>query len=177
MSATSKFLAREIVTPVTIVAFAVSTVTGIMLLLHWNAGLVRFSHEWLSVVFSAVAIWHLVRNWTPFLLYLKRNAARAAFLLSLLGMLAFTGLTGSTSPVNPGAVFRALSNATLETAAPALGIGTDRALGLLAEAGIAATPTDTLQQIGTRSGLGPAGVASTLATAATSAATSAAARQ
>jgi len=83
MSPNPRALTRDIVTPVTVVAFVVSTVTGVMLLAHWNAGLVRFSHEWLSVVFSAVAAWHLFRNWKAFKQYLKRNAALAAFGVSL----------------------------------------------------------------------------------------------
>jgi hypothetical protein len=56
MSTTSRIVSRSVVTPATLVLFVVSTVTGIMLLVHWKAGLVRFSHEWLSVGFSAIAI-------------------------------------------------------------------------------------------------------------------------
>src|SRR4051812_47741740 len=73
MSVNARISTRDVVTPVTIVAFVVSTVTGVMLLLHWNVGLVRFSHEWLSVVFSAVAVWHLARNWKSFTAYLRAS--------------------------------------------------------------------------------------------------------
>jgi len=91
MAIALKTITRNVVTPVTIVTFVVSTVTGIMLLGHWNAGLVRFSHEWLSVVFSAVGLWHLAKNWNAFVGYLKRNAAIAAFAVSLLASLVVTG--------------------------------------------------------------------------------------
>ncbi|NYZ11219.1 DUF4405 domain-containing protein [Azospirillum sp. RWY-5-1] len=157
---------RDIVTPVTIVTFVVSTVTGVMLLLHWNAGLVRFSHEWLSVVFSAVALWHLARNWKAFLGYLRRNAALAAFAVSMVTSLAVTGLTGTSSTANPAVVFRSLSNATLESAAPAFGMTADGAIAALRGAGIEAEPGETLNSIGGRSGRGGAGIATILATGA-----------
>ncbi|HYG86722.1 MAG TPA: DUF4405 domain-containing protein [Azospirillum sp.] len=164
MSALAKTVTRNIVTPVATVLFIVSTVTGVMLLAHWNAGLVRFSHEWLSMAFSAVAIWHLVKNWNAFTLYLKRNLALAAFVVSLVGSVAITGMTGTTSNVSPGAVFRALSSATLDAAAPALGVTPATAIAVLKAANIDAAGSETLDQIGRRAGIGGPGVASILAT-------------
>lgn len=164
MTITFKAIGRNAVTPVTIVTFIVSTVTGVMLLAHWNAGLVRFSHEWLSLVFSAVALWHLARNWGAFKAYLKRHAAVAAFAVSLLASLVFTGLTGSTTQVSPGAVFRALANAPLENAAPAFGLTAPDAVARLQAANITANAGETLATIGNRAGVGAAGVATLLAT-------------
>ena len=155
---------RDVVTPVTIMAFVVSTVTGVMLLLHWNAGLVRFSHEWLSVAFSVVAIWHLARNWKSFTAYLRRNAALAVFAASLVASVVFTGVTGNVSSANPGAVFRALSNATLESAAPAFGMTSSDAIAKLKSANIEALGSETLNEIGTRTGVGPAAITTILAT-------------
>ncbi|MBP2297822.1 DUF4405 domain-containing protein [Azospirillum picis] len=164
MAINVQVVTRDVVTPVTLVTFFVSTVTGIMLLGHWNAGLVRFSHEWLSVAFSAIAAWHLAKNWRAFTGYLKRNAARAAFTASLVASVVFTGMTGSTGAgANAGAVFRALSESSLETAAPALGLGVEKALGVLKAAGIDAAPGDSLDAIGQRSGRNGAAVASLLA--------------
>lgn len=167
MSVTLRGVTRDVVTPVTIVTFVVSTVTGVMLLLHWNAGLVRFSHEWLSVVFSAIGLWHLVKNWTAFKAYLKRNGALAAFVASLAVSVAFTGMTASptASSVNPRAIFGALSQATLERAAPAFGLDPDAAVVRLKAANIDAGRGETLDAIGTRSGKGAAGIASILASA------------
>ena len=163
MSFDTKSLARNVVTPVTAVTFLVSTVTGVMLLAHWNAGLVRFSHEWLSMVFSAIALWHLARNWRAFMQYFRRHAALAALVLSLVASLAFTGMTGTTSNVSPRAVFRALSGATLERAAPAFGMAPGDAVALLKSANVEAAADETLNAIGTRAGIGGAGVASLLA--------------
>lgn len=159
-------LARDIVTPLTIVTFVVSTVTGVMLLAHWNAGLVRFSHEWLSVAFSAIALWHLARNWKSFTAYLRRGAAVRAFVAGTVLSVVITAMTGSGggAPVNPGAVFRALSSSSLESAAPAFGMTADRAIAVLGEASITATGTETLAVIGERLGMGAAGVVTFLAT-------------
>lgn len=161
----TRALIRDVVTPVTIVTFVVSTVTGVMLLLHWNAGLVRFSHEWLSVVFSAVGIWHLARNWRAFTAYLKRNAALAAFVVSLVLSVVFTGMTGTGGGSNggPGVVFRALSTATLDKAAPVFGLAPEQAVAVLKAANIEAGAGETLSAIGTRAGVGAVGVASILA--------------
>lgn len=159
----ARALTRNVATPVTIVTFVVSTVTGIMLLAHWNAGLVRFSHEWLSVVFSAVGVWHLVKNWGAFKGYLKRNAAVAVFVVSLVLSLVVTAMTGTSGQVSPGAVFGALSRAPLDAVAPAFGLTTEEAADRLKAADIEALGTETLAVIGTRAGVGAAGVASILA--------------
>ncbi|PWC45698.1 DUF4405 domain-containing protein [Azospirillum sp. TSO22-1] len=165
MSAALRTVSRTIVTPVTIVLFVVSTVTGIMLLLHWQAGLVRFSHEWLSIAFSAIAVWHLVRNWTAFIQYFRRNLALGAFAVSLIASVVITGMTGApSSNANPGAIFRALSASTLETAAPALGLTPAAAIQTLKTANIDAAASETLTQIGAKAGMNGAGVASLLVT-------------
>jgi hypothetical protein len=62
MRAPMQLIKRDVVTPVTTVLFVVSTASGVMLLLHWQGGLVRTSHEWLSLAFAVFAGWHLVKN-------------------------------------------------------------------------------------------------------------------
>jgi len=156
-------IGRDMVTPVTLVTFLVSTITGIMLLLHWNQGLVRASHEWLSLVFSAIAIWHLARNWRTFLGYLRRNLAVSALVAALAGSVVFTAMTASGSSASPGAVFRALSQAPLAAAAPAFGTTPEAALAKLRAAGIEAAPQETLAAIGARAGRSGAEMATLLA--------------
>jgi hypothetical protein len=170
MPPSPKTLTRDIATPVTVVLFVVSTVTGIMLLAHWQSGLVRFSHEWLSLVFAAIAVWHLAKNWRPFVAYLKRRLPLVAFAASLAVSVIVTGLTGSTAAVSPGAVFHAVSGATLAAAAPAFGLDLDEALARLRAAGIeTAAPDETLEAIGARAGLGGPGIMTVLARAPASA--------
>lgn len=164
MAGSGKSFARDVVTPVTMVLFLVSTITGVMLLLHWQSGLVRFSHEWLSLVFSAIAVWHLARNWKAFLGYLKRNLALGALVVSLVLSVGITAMTGHTgAPVSPKAVFHQVSQASVEAAAPAFGLSSQQAMDILAAAGIAAEPTDTLAALGQRSGLGSPGLMTLLA--------------
>lgn len=118
----SSVKARDIITPTTAVLFAVSTVTGVMLLLHWNGSLVRAGHEWLSIGFSAIAAWHLAKNWRGFMSYLRRRAPLVVFAAAIIGSLAFIGTTGTTAHVSPGAVFRGLAEAPIGAAAPAFGL-------------------------------------------------------
>lgn len=153
MSAPARSHTRDIVTPVTLVLFAVSTVTGIMLLLHWQGGLVKASHEWLSLVFSAVALWHLARNWKPFLGYLRRRLPQAALAGALAVSIGFTALTGQTGGVSPGAVFHRLADAPVSSVAPALGLETQAALIRLEAAGAKAGPDESLATVAGRAGL------------------------
>ncbi len=48
--------AQDVVTPATAVLVVASTVTGIMLRLPWQSGLVHAAHELLCVLFVAVAL-------------------------------------------------------------------------------------------------------------------------
>lgn len=145
--------ARDVVTPGTAVLFVVSTVTGIMLLLHWQGGLVHAAHEWLSVLFSVVATWHLVRNWRAFTLYLRRNAPRVAILTTIAVSLAFTAATArGPGGGNPRAVIGAIAAQPLSAVAPALGLEPARAVVLLQAAGIDAAGNESLAAIAARSG-------------------------
>lgn len=150
MSVGSKPVTRDIVTPVTIVLFVVSTVTGIMLLVHWQSGLVKWSHEWLSLVFAAIALWHLIKNWRAFTAYLKRRIPLVAFGASLILSVVITGMTGSTGQVSPRAVFGALSQATVADAAAAFGLSSEEALAILDAAGAHGKADETLTEIAVR---------------------------
>lgn len=145
---------RDAVTPGTAVLFVVSTVTGIMLLLHWQSGLVHAAHEWLSVAFSAIAVWHLVKNWRAFSLYLKRRAPLVAIAAAVAASLAFTAATarGPSGGGNPRAIVAAMAAQPLAAVAPALGLDQVRAVALLREAGVAAAGDEPLRAIAARSG-------------------------
>lgn len=146
-------MGRDVVTPGTAVLFLVSTVTGIMLLLHWQGGLVHASHEWLSVVFSAIAIWHLVKNWRAFSLYLRCNMPPAAIVVAIVASLAFTAATArGPGGGNPRVIVGAIAAQPLAVVAPALGLDQGRAIALLRESGIDAAGHETLAAIAGRSG-------------------------
>lgn len=145
-------MGRDVVTPGTAVLFLVSTVTGIMLLLHWQSGLVHASHEWLSVAFSAIAIWHLVKNWRAFSLYLKRNVPLVAIVATIVASLAFTAATARGPGGNPRAIVGAIAVQPLAVVAPALGLDQARAVALLREVGVDVAGHETLAAISGRSG-------------------------
>jgi hypothetical protein len=154
MSAPARSLARDIVTPVTMVLFIVSGLTGVMLLLHWQSALVKSTHEWLGLVFAAMALWHLARHWKPFRSYLRRRVPQVALALSLVVAVGFTAMTGqSGGGLAPGALYHRLSEAPVAAAAPALGVETTAALVRLEDAGITVDATDTLAEIADRAGL------------------------
>jgi hypothetical protein len=145
-------MGRDVVTPGTAVLFLVSTVTGVMLLLHWQSGLVHASHEWLSVAFSAIALWHLVKNWRAFTLYLRRNVPLVAIVLTIALSLAFTAATARGPGGGPGAIVGAIAAQPLSAVAPAMGLDQARALALLQAAGVEAGGEDSLAAIAGRSG-------------------------
>jgi hypothetical protein len=57
---------RKWATPVTIGAFILSAVTGIMLLFKVNIGMTKQVHEWLSLILVAGTIFHVMANWRLF---------------------------------------------------------------------------------------------------------------
>lgn len=160
-------MGRDVVTPGTAVLFVVSTVTGIMLLLHWQGGLVHAAHEWLSVVFSAIAVWHLVKNWRAFTLYLRRNVPLATIVATIALSLAFTAATarGPSGGGNPRAIIGALTAQPLSAVAPAMGVDEARAIAALRAAGIDAAASEPLTVIAGRNGRDPFELAGLLAAA------------
>ncbi|MBK1624008.1 DUF4405 domain-containing protein [Afifella marina] len=152
-----------IVKPAMIALLVVSGVTGIMMLTHRYSDLVRFAHEWLSVLFIVAALWLLVRNWRIFARSFKRGSGRGAFGIALVASVALTGMTGNAQHVSPTTVLQALSSAPLEKAAPAFGLEPETALAVLHQAGIKASLGDTLSTIGARNGTNGAEIASRLA--------------
>lgn len=57
---------RSWATPLTIGSFIISAVTGIVLFLHWNLGLAKPAHEWLSWFMVLGVALHLSVNWRAF---------------------------------------------------------------------------------------------------------------
>ncbi|OPX94757.1 MAG: hypothetical protein A4E58_02411 [Syntrophorhabdus sp. PtaB.Bin006] len=67
---------REWATPVTIGAFALSAVTGIMLFFKVNLGLVKHVHEWLSWLLVVGTVFHLTVNWRSCVRYASKPLGR-----------------------------------------------------------------------------------------------------
>lgn len=155
MQKSLRSLERNVVTPATAGLFLVSAVTGAMLFLHWQSGMVRDAHEWLGIAFVVVAGWHVARNWRAFMHYLRRCKARLAIVATLAISLAFIALTGSTTAGGggPSAVLQALSEAPLQVAAPVFRMTPEVAMERLRLAGFETVSVEaTLAAIGETAG-------------------------
>lgn len=69
---------RRWATPVTIAAFLLMAVTGVLMFFHAETTLAKLAHEYLSFIFVAGALLHVVVNWRPFTVHFRRWPARAA---------------------------------------------------------------------------------------------------
>ena len=67
---------RAWATPLTIGAFALMAVTGILMFFGVRGGLISEVHEWFSWLFLAGAVAHLVVNYRPLTLHLKSRWGR-----------------------------------------------------------------------------------------------------
>mgnify|MGYP001029992666 CR=1 FL=1 len=77
-------------TPLTIGAFIVSAVSGTLMFLKINFGLLRVAHEWISVLLVIGGIFHIVGNFNPFKKYFTSKAALTCIsIIVLVGVLAF----------------------------------------------------------------------------------------
>ncbi len=135
-----KFTLRDIVTPLAAVLFLVMAVSGVALFFHITPGLFRTAHEWLGLLFAALAVWHASRYWRGLLGYLKRPAALIAITLAVGLSLSTIGLTGSLGERhgNPQRVIQALAQAPIDRAAAAFGLTAPEALARLQAKGISA---------------------------------------
>ncbi len=88
-------------TPLTVGAFALSAVSGILIFFHLNVGLIKVVHQWLSWIFVFGALVHLVDNRAALVQHLRRPIGRsivAGFtILIILSLLPF----GNGRPTMP----------------------------------------------------------------------------
>lgn len=79
---------RSWATPLTVGAFLLISVTGILMFFHLETGLSKVAHEWLGwfLVFGVAA--HLWLNWRAFTTYFKRPAAMAIMAAGVAVLLA-----------------------------------------------------------------------------------------
>ena len=144
MSFFSTTTLRTWATPLTMGAFLLLAVTGVLMFFHLDRGLNKFAHEWLSWALLAGAAVHVTVNWNAFKMHLKRPMALGivALFAVLLG-LSFIGPKGG-SPVR--AVMDGVSDAPLVAVATIAKKTPDEIATLIKGAGLSATnpATDTL---------------------------------
>jgi hypothetical protein len=74
--------------PSLILTFAIVGLTGLLMLFHADFRGIKHFHEWMSVVFLALCIFHLYLNWKVLLAHLKNGPV----LLSVIGISLLSAL-------------------------------------------------------------------------------------
>ncbi|MCC7462847.1 MAG: DUF4405 domain-containing protein [Gammaproteobacteria bacterium] len=128
-------------TPLTIGAFAVMAVTGLLMFFHADTGLNKTAHEWLGWVMVAGVALHAVANWRMFRKYFVVGTASRVILASscavLLGSFASFGSGGRGSGPPPHVqALKAVTAAPLTQVAGLTGKPAGQLLAELRRAGI-----------------------------------------
>lgn len=119
-----KFLS-DYATPLTTGLFVVSLVSGVALFFHFQTGLFHGMHEWLSMVLILPFVFHIWKNWRPFVSYFKRAPMMFGLVLSIAAGIAFAvPAMGNASGGRPPqrALFEAVENGTVAQVAPLFGL-------------------------------------------------------
>ncbi|CUH64237.1 hypothetical protein TG4357_01162 [Thalassovita gelatinovora] len=136
---------RNFATPLTIGAFTISGVTGVLMFFHLDTGLNKVAHEWLSWALLAGVGLHLAVNFRAFKTYFKRPKAMAiigAGALLLAASFLPLGGGGNASPV--AAVMQGMGRAPVEKVIALTGETAESGLMRLNAAGIQAAPGQTI---------------------------------
>lgn len=112
---------RHWATPLTIGAFAVMAITGILMFFHLQTGLNKTAHEWLGWVMVIGVAGHVVANWAGFKRYfLSSTMGRAILVLSVVAAAgSFVSIPGSGRDGMPPPVLamKAVTKAPLSSVA------------------------------------------------------------
>jgi hypothetical protein len=96
------FSLRSWATPITIGSFVISALSGVILFFHWNIGMMKPAHEYLSWFLIVGVAMHIVINWRSMLGYFKKPIPLAIigtfFVLTALSFFTF----GGNSPAGGG---------------------------------------------------------------------------
>ncbi|MEO5326675.1 MAG: DUF4405 domain-containing protein [Magnetococcus sp. THC-1_WYH] len=127
---------REWVTPVTMGAFLLSAVTGVLIFFHVDSGLNKVAHEWLSWVLLGGVVLHVIANFGGF----KRHfdARRGRLLMGVFVLVLFLSFFGSGRKGEPpfAPPIRALSAVPLATLAQVAGVTPGQLRERLVKAGL-----------------------------------------
>ncbi len=140
---------RAWATPLTLGAFALSAITGILLFFKINLGLVKPVHEWLSWLLVIGTAFHLFVNWRPSVQYLTRPVGKGIlavfFLLICASLLPLT--EGKRKPPF-NTITDALLNSPISTVAQVANHTPDETLEILRSSGISAAGQEqTIREI------------------------------
>ncbi len=113
-------LMNKYATTFTTTLFLVSAVSGVFLFFHLYGSTFKAMHEWLSMVLLVPFVFHVAKNWRPFVTYFKRKTIYLPLVATLVASLGFgiVSTTGGAGGSPVGRVFAALENATVAEVAP-----------------------------------------------------------
>ncbi len=129
-------LQRDWVTPITMGAFGLLAVTGVLMFFHLDSGLNETAHQWLSWVLIAGVAMHAAVNWVGLRRHLAGWRARAALgVFAVLLAASFLPLGGKGEPpfVPP---LRALADAPMPVLAQVAQTSPDDLRARLQRAGV-----------------------------------------
>lgn len=138
-------ISREWATPVTIGAFMIMSVTGLLMFFHADMGLNKFAHEWLGWLMIAGVLFHAIANWNGFKRYfLSSTLGRSIMAVFALTLAAtFIPLSGSGKGFPPPVMaMKAVTHAPISTVAPLTGKPVAEVLADLKQAGIELSGSD-----------------------------------
>ncbi|MCW2316756.1 hypothetical protein M2322_002304 [Rhodoblastus acidophilus] len=132
-------ISREWATPVTIGAFGLMAVTGVLMFFHQAVGLNKLAHEWLGWAFVAGVGFHAWANWGAFKRYFVSSAAGRGVIAGFAALLlaSFLPLGGGKSAPPPVLAMNAIAKAPLTAVAPLTGRPVESLVAQLQGAGFA----------------------------------------
>lgn len=139
-------LKREWATPLTIGAFLLSAVTGVLLFFKIDVGLSKLAHEWLSWALLAGVVVHVVTNFKAFKYHLTTRTGRwvvGLFVVALTASFFIPAAGGGEPPFMPPV--RALGRVPMTTLAQVAGVSPEQLRERLARVGV--QPTSDAQSV------------------------------
>jgi len=137
-------ISRDWATSMTIGAFGLMAVTGVLMFFHADSGLNKLAHEWLGWIFVGGVALHAFVNWGAFKRYFVSGfAGRAVIAVFALALAAsFAPLGGKAGGPPPVMAMNAVLKAPLFAVAPLTGRPVEAIVAQLNGAGFAVSGPD-----------------------------------
>lgn len=146
---------RSWATPLTIGAFVMMAMTGILMFFGWTAGLTTVAHQWLSWFFLLGAGGHIAANWRPLRNHLKAawgRASLACFAILLIASLFTWGQV--TGPQLERPIMLTLVDAPLSSLASITHRSPDAMIERFRAHGVRADPHQTIRDVAAKEHVG-----------------------
>jgi len=139
---------RTWATPLTIGSFILMSISGLLMFLHWDTGLVAGAHQWVSLLFLLGVGGHVTANFRPFKnhLHSRWGQASVAIFVTVLAASVFSwGLVTGSQLQRP--ILLALADAPLSSLADITRTEPRALLEKLQARGITATSGQSIREL------------------------------